>query len=81
MQEETRVEWRQWGQDAFDEARRRSVPVLLSLSTTWCVDCHEMDATTYADPNVAANVNDRYVPIRVDADRHPRVRERYAAGG
>ncbi|MFD1527614.1 DUF255 domain-containing protein, partial [Halolamina salina] len=81
MQEETRVEWRQWGQDAFDEARRRSVPVLLSLSTTWCVDCHEMDATTYADTNVAANVNDRYVPIRVDADRHPRVRERYAAGG
>ncbi|GAB7092926.1 DUF255 domain-containing protein [Halolamina litorea] len=81
MQEETRVEWRQWGQDAFDEARERSVPVLLSLSTTWCVDCHEMDATTYADPNIAANLNDRYVPVRVDADREPRIRERYAAGG
>jgi len=81
MQEETRVEWRQWGEDAFDEARDRSVPVLLSLSTTWCADCHEMDATTYADPNIAANVNDRYVPIRVDADREPRIRERYAAGG
>jgi len=81
MQEETRVEWRPWGQDAFDEARERSVPVLLSLSTTWCVDCHEMDATTYADPNIAANINDRYVPVRVDADREPRIRERYAAGG
>ncbi|MFB6220996.1 MAG: DUF255 domain-containing protein [Halolamina sp.] len=81
MQEETRVEWRDWGPEAFAEARERSVPVLLSLSTTWCVDCHEMDATTYADPGIAANLNDRYVPIRVDADRRPRVRERYAAGG
>ncbi len=81
MQEETRVEWRDWGPEAFAEARDRDVPVLLSLATTWCVDCHEMDATTYADPGIAANLNDRYVPIRVDADRRPRVRERYAAGG
>lgn len=81
MQEETRVEWREWGEEAFAEARERSVPVLLSLSATWCVDCHEMDATTYADPGIAANLNDRYVPIRVDADRRPRIRERYAAGG
>jgi hypothetical protein len=81
MQEETRVEWREWGEEAFGEARERSVPVLLSLSATWCVDCHEMDATTYADPGIAANLNDRYVPIRVDADHRPRIRERYAAGG
>jgi len=81
MQEETRVEWRDWGADVFAEASERSVPVLLSLSATWCVDCHEMDATTYADPGIAANLNDRYVPVRVDADRQPRIRERYAAGG
>ena len=81
MQEETRVEWREWGPEAFAAARERDVPVLLSLSATWCRDCHEMDATTYADPGIAANLNDRYVPIRVDADRHPRIRERYAAGG
>jgi uncharacterized protein YyaL (SSP411 family) len=81
MQEETRVEWREWGADAFAEAQKEGTPVLLSLSTTWCADCHEMDATTYAEPRIAANVNDRFVPIRVDADRRPRVRERYAMGG
>ena len=81
MQEETRVEWREWGADAFAAAETTQRPILLSLSTTWCADCHEMDATTYADPRIAANVNDRFVPIRVDADRRPRVRERYAMGG
>ena len=40
-----------------------------------------MDTTTYAEPRIAANINDGFVPVRVDADRHPRVRERYNMGG
>jgi uncharacterized protein YyaL (SSP411 family) len=77
----TRVEWRDWGQAAFDEADAAGRPVLLALTATWCDGCHEMDAETYADPRIAANVNDGFVPIRVDVDRHPRVRERYNMGG
>jgi hypothetical protein len=77
----TRVEWRDWGQAAFDEADAAGKPVLLALTATWCDGCHEMDAETYADPRIAANVNDGFVPIRVDVDRHPRVRERYNMGG
>ncbi|MDS0478580.1 DUF255 domain-containing protein [Natrinema sp. 1APR25-10V2] len=81
MNETTRVEWREWGQDAFDEASAEDVPVLLSLTATWCDHCHEMDAETYAEPRIAANVNDSFVPVRVDVDRHPRVRDRYNMGG
>jgi uncharacterized protein YyaL (SSP411 family) len=77
----TNVEWREWGQDAFDEAARAKKPVLLSLSAPWCTHCHEMDATTYTEPRIAANINDGFVPVRVDVDRHPRVRERYNMGG
>jgi uncharacterized protein YyaL (SSP411 family) len=77
----TRVEWRDWGEAAFDEARRAGAPVLLALTATWCGECHEMDARTYGDPRVAANLNDGFVPVRVDVDRHPRVRERYNVGG
>ncbi len=81
MTDETRVEWREWGPDAFAEADERDRPVLLSLSATWCAGCHEMDATTYAEPRIAANINEWFVPIRVDVDRRPRVRERYNMGG
>ena len=77
----TQVEWRSWGPDAFSEAVDTDTPILLSLSATWCGACHEMDARTYSEPRVAANVNDSFVPIRVDVDRNPRVRERYAMGG
>jgi len=81
MTDGTYVEWREWGPEAFAEADDLSRPVLLSLSATWCEGCHEMDATTYAEPRIAANVNEGFVPVRVDVDRNPRVRERYNMGG
>ncbi|WP_266078660.1 DUF255 domain-containing protein [Haladaptatus caseinilyticus] len=77
----TKIEWREWGSDAFSEAQDENKPVLLSLSARWCSWCHEMDETTYSIPTLAANVNDSFVPVRVDIDRHPRVRERYNMGG
>ncbi|SEH17187.1 hypothetical protein SAMN04487967_3042 [Natronorubrum sediminis] len=81
MDDPTRVEWREWGREAFDEAADADVPLLLSLTATWCDHCHEMDAETYAEPRIAAHVNDSFVPIRVDVDRYPRVRDRYNMGG
>ncbi|MFB6131276.1 MAG: DUF255 domain-containing protein [Salinigranum sp.] len=81
MDDESRVAWRDWGTDAFAEARERECPLLLSLTATWCGSCHEMDAQTYGDPVIAARVEDDFVPVRIDVDRRPRVRERYTVGG
>ncbi|QCS43944.1 DUF255 domain-containing protein [Natrinema versiforme] len=81
MDDTTRVEWRDWGPDAFEDAAAADRPVLLSLTATWCDHCHEMDEETYSEPRIAANLNDSFVPVRVDVDRHPRVRDRYNMGG
>jgi len=75
------IHWRPWGEPAFAEARRLGRPVLLSLSAVWCHWCHVMDETTYSDPRVIAAVNEHFVPIRVDNDRHPDVNRRYNMGG
>jgi uncharacterized protein YyaL (SSP411 family) len=77
----TNVEWREWGEDAFATAERAGKPVLLSLWAPWSEDCREMDETTYSEPRIAANVNDGFVPVRVNVDRRPRVRDRYNMGG
>jgi uncharacterized protein YyaL (SSP411 family) len=77
----THVEWRDWGEAAFAEASEAGKPVLLALVTRWSEESHEMDETTYAEPRIAANINDGFVPVRVDADRNPHVRERYNMGG
>jgi len=78
---DTKVEWREWGAAAFEDAAEAGKPLLLALTVPWSSECREMDRRTYGEPRIAANVNDGFVPLRVDADRHPRVRERYNMGG
>jgi uncharacterized protein len=75
------VIWQPWGSAAFARARAEQKPVLLSIATAWCGSCHEMDRTSYADPDVIALINDRFVPVRVDADDRPDISERYSLGG
>jgi len=78
---ETKVEWREWGPEAFERAADSGKPLLLSLTVPWSAECRAMDRGTFGEPRIAANINDGFVPVRVDADRNPRVRERYTMGG
>jgi len=78
---ETKVEWREWGPEAFERAAGSGKPLLLSLSVPWSPECRAMDRGVFGEPRIAANINDGFVPVRVDADRNPLVRERYTMGG
>jgi uncharacterized protein len=75
------IQWRQWGGDAFREARETGKPVLLSLSAVWCHWCHVMDETSYSDDGVISFVNEHFIPVRVDNDQRPDVNARYNMGG
>ncbi len=75
------VHWLPWSVDAFTRALSEGKPVLLSITAPWCRWCHEMDRTSYAEPHITSFINERFVPIRVDADRRPDISERYTLGG
>lgn len=75
------IPWEEWGEAAFERARREDRPVLLSISGTWCHWCHVMDETTYSDPRIIDLIARRFVAIRVDTDERPDVNARYSAGG
>ena len=74
------VEWRSWGRAAFEEARVGQVPVLLALGPRWCPASASMMGGAYADPRVADLLDDRFVPVRVDAEERPDIGERYGLG-
>ena len=73
--------WLTWHRDVFERARIERKPVLLSISASWCQACREMDATSYADPDVVRVLAERFLAIRVDADRRPDISDRYTLGG
>ncbi|MET0812890.1 MAG: DUF255 domain-containing protein [Microbacterium sp.] len=73
------VAWFAWGQDAFDEAKRRDVPVLVSIGYSTCHWCHVMARESFADPATAAEIDDGFVAIKVDREEHPEVDAAYLA--
>ena len=75
------IQWRGWGPDAFAEAVSANKTVLLNLTAVWCHWCHLMDETTYSEPDLIQLINEHLIAIRVDADQHPHVQDRYIAGG
>jgi uncharacterized protein YyaL (SSP411 family) len=67
------VDWWEWGDDAFAEARRRDVPILLSVGYAACHWCHVMAHESFEDDGVAEAVNSRFVPVKVDREERPDV--------
>ena len=67
------VDWWPWGDEAFAEAQRRDVPVLVSIGYAACHWCHVMAHESFEDPAVAQLVNDSVVAIKVDREERPDV--------
>jgi uncharacterized protein YyaL (SSP411 family) len=67
------VDWQEWGDEAFAEARERDVPVLLSVGYAACHWCHVMAHESFEDPDTAALMNEGFVNIKVDREERPDV--------
>jgi hypothetical protein len=65
------VDWWPWSEEALAEARRRDVPVMLSVGYAACHWCHVMAHESFEDPATAAVVNDNVVAIKVDREERP----------
>ncbi|GAA4285710.1 thioredoxin domain-containing protein [Georgenia daeguensis] len=65
------VHWQEWGEAAFAEARKRDVPVLLSIGYAACHWCHVMAHESFEDPDVAAVLNSGFVAVKVDREERP----------
>ena len=67
------VDWWPWGDEAFAEAERRDVPVLLSVGYSACHWCHVMAHESFEDPEVAKILNEGFVAVKVDREERPDV--------
>ena len=67
------VDWWEWGDDAFAEARRRGVPVFLSVGYAACHWCHVMAHESFEDDATAAQLNAEFVCVKVDREERPDV--------
>ncbi|MFG3100538.1 thioredoxin domain-containing protein [Streptomyces sp. NPDC048182] len=67
------VDWWPWTPEAFEEARRRDVPVLLSVGYSACHWCHVMARESFEDQATADVLNAHFVSVKVDREERPDV--------
>ncbi|MGC9382465.1 thioredoxin domain-containing protein [Streptomyces sp. MH13] len=67
------VDWWPWSDEAFEEARRRDVPVLLSVGYSSCHWCHVMAHESFEDGPTAEFLNSHFVSVKVDREERPDV--------
>jgi uncharacterized protein YyaL (SSP411 family) len=67
------VDWWEWSPEAFAEAERRGVPILLSIGYAACHWCHVMAHESFEDESTAAYMNEHFVNVKVDREERPDV--------
>ena len=65
------VHWWEWCDEAFAEAKRRDLPIFLSIGYSACHWCHVMAHESFEDPSVAEFLNNNFVNIKVDREERP----------
>lgn len=65
------VDWWQWGPESLAEAKRRDVPLFISIGYAACHWCHVMERESFENPELAKRINEMAVPIKIDREERP----------
>jgi len=65
------VDWQPWGPEALEEAKAKNKPILLSVGYAACHWCHVMAHESFENKNIATQMNELFVNIKVDREERP----------
>ena len=65
------VQWRYDYTAACREAKEKQRPIVMDFGTSNCFWCKKLDASTFRDPGVVKQLNEQFIPVKIDAEREP----------
>ncbi len=66
------VRWFKYS-DALKIAKIQKKLIFVDLYADWCVPCRVMDVNVYRDPRVVKLLNERFLPVKLDADSQEKI--------
>ena len=67
------VDWYPWGPEALDKAKREDKPIFLSIGYSACHWCHVMSRECFDNEELARQMNERFINIKVDREERPEI--------
>ncbi|QSX36016.1 thioredoxin domain-containing protein [Shewanella sedimentimangrovi] len=71
------VNWREWSQQALNDAREKQQLIFLSIGYATCHWCHVMAGESFSDAGIAELLNSNFLSIKVDREQLPTVDNQY----
>ncbi len=62
------VAWQEWNAETFSRARRENKLLYVSVGYFACHWCHVMQRESYSNPAIAAELNQHFIPVKVDRE-------------
>jgi len=67
-QETAKINWMTMEQ-AIEKSKTEKKKIIIDVYTDWCGWCKRMDSTTFIAPAVANYINERYYPVKFNAEQ------------
>ena len=67
------VNWQIWSKEVFDIAKKKRMPILLSVGYASCHWCHVMAHESFEDKETASLMNKYFLNVKVDREERPDV--------
>jgi len=65
------VAWYPWGPEAFEAAKKADLPIFLSIGYATCHWCHVMEKESFENVQIASQLNQTAIAIKVDREERP----------
>jgi len=73
------VDWHPWGEEALHLAREQDKPIFLSVGYSSCHWCHVMERESFENTDIAREMNEHCINIKVDREERPDIDAIYMA--
>lgn len=71
LHKDSPVDWREWGPEALNQAKKEDKPLFISIGYFSCHYCRLMARETFSNPEVARLINGKFIPVMVDRQERP----------
>jgi hypothetical protein len=75
------VYWRDSWNTALEEAKKANLPLVLELYMEGCPHCMRLHRETHTDQAVAAALNTRFIPVRLEGRGHMDIVKQFKVTG